>query len=141
MTGSNQDWHSIFIAQCLRRLYEEKDAMHGLNGLKYFSTILAVSTRTAYTLNNGNVWKLVAWITSANATIFSTYWDIVIDWGLFQRNSKNILLRDKLLVPHKSVYFAAMVSLKDGSLNHQVIIKSILCFDVSTLFCRFSMSC
>ncbi|CAA3021115.1 phosphate transporter PHO1 homolog 3-like [Olea europaea subsp. europaea] len=97
------------LLQCLRRLYEEKDAMHGLNGLKYFSTILAVSTRTAYTLNNGNVWKLVAWITSANATIFSTYWDIVIDWGLFQRNSKNNLLRDKLLVPHKSVYFAAMV--------------------------------
>ncbi|CAI9756180.1 unnamed protein product [Fraxinus pennsylvanica] len=97
------------LLQCLRRLYEEKDAMQGLNGLKYFSTILAVSTRTACTLSKGNVWKLVAWITSANATIFSTYWDIVIDWGLFQRNSKNRLLRDKLLIPHKIVYFVAMV--------------------------------
>ncbi|KAL2546728.1 Phosphate transporter PHO1-like protein 3 [Forsythia ovata] len=95
--------------KCLRRLYDEKDAIQGFNGLKYFSIILAVSTRTAYTLNRGVVWKYIAWIASAIATIFCTYWDIVIDWGLLQRNSKNYLLRDKLLVPHKSVYFVAMV--------------------------------
>ncbi|KAL3631188.1 Phosphate transporter PHO1 3 [Castilleja foliolosa] len=98
------------LFQCLRRLADEKDAMQGYNGLKYLSTIVAVSTRTAYTLNRGSAsWKLTAWATSIIATVVSTYWDIVIDWGLFQRHSKNRLLRDKLLIPHKSVYFVAMV--------------------------------
>ncbi|XP_073050120.1 LOW QUALITY PROTEIN: phosphate transporter PHO1 homolog 3-like [Primulina eburnea] len=95
--------------QCLRRLYDEGDIMQGYNGLKYFSIIVAVSTRTAYTLSHANSWKIIAWITSIGATIVSTYWDIVFDWGLFQRNSKNRFLRDKLLVPHKSVYYVAVV--------------------------------
>ncbi|KAL0336425.1 UNVERIFIED_CONTAM: Phosphate transporter [Sesamum radiatum] len=97
------------LLQCLRRLYEEKDAKQGYNGLKYLSTIVAVCARTAYTLNRGATWKLVAWIASIIATIYSTYWDIVMDWGLFQRSSKNRWLRDKLLIPHKTVYFVAIV--------------------------------
>lgn len=44
------------------------------------------------------------------ATLISIYWDVVKDWGLFQKKSRNPWLRDKLLVPHKSVYFVAMVS-------------------------------
>ncbi|KAL2344580.1 hypothetical protein Fmac_005865 [Flemingia macrophylla] len=95
--------------QCLRRLFEEKDIMQGYNGLKYFLTIAAVCLRTAYTLDKGMGWKVLAWIFSVSTAIFSTYWDLVIDWGLLQRNSKNRWLRDKLLIPHKSVYFSAMV--------------------------------
>ncbi|KAG8501616.1 hypothetical protein CXB51_004075 [Gossypium anomalum] len=34
------------LIQCLRRLLEEKDAAHGVNGLKYLSTIAAVALRT-----------------------------------------------------------------------------------------------
>ncbi|KAM7491033.1 hypothetical protein LguiA_033954 [Lonicera macranthoides] len=97
------------LLQCLRRLYEEKDKMQGMNGLKYFLTIIAISTRTAFTLSNANHWKIIAWIASAIAVIFSTYWDLVLDWGLLQRKSKNRWLRDKLLIPHKSVYFIAIV--------------------------------
>lgn len=132
------------LLQCLRRLYEEKDAIQGFNGLKYFSTILAVSTRTAYTLNRGVVWKYIAWIASAVATIFGTYWDIVIDWGLLRRNSKNYLLRDKLLIPHKSVYFVAMVlnvflrlawmqtvmSVTIFSLNGQTLIATVAALEI-----------
>ncbi|GER43769.1 EXS (ERD1/XPR1/SYG1) family protein [Striga asiatica] len=77
--------------------------------LQYLSTIVAVSTRTAYTLNRSFAWRLTALITSIFATVLSTYWDIVIDWGLFQWHSKNRFLRDKLLIPHKIVYFVAMV--------------------------------
>nr|POE46194.1 phosphate transporter pho1 like 3 [Quercus suber] len=54
-------------------------------------------------------WKTLARIFSAIAAIVATYWDLVVDWGLVQRRSKNRWLRDKLLVPHKSVYFGAMV--------------------------------
>lgn len=97
------------LLQCLRRLYEERDPMQGYNGIKYFLTIVAVILRTTYGLDKGMGWKTLAWIFSAIAAIVSTYWDLVIDWGLLQRRSKNRWLRDKLLVPHKSVYFGAMV--------------------------------
>lgn len=97
--------------QCLRRLYEEKDKMHALNGLKYSFAIAAVCFRTAYSLNKTvYVWYALAWIFSVIAAVSGTYWDLVHDWGLLQRRSKNRWLRDKLLVPQKSVYFVAMVS-------------------------------
>ncbi|XP_049346633.1 phosphate transporter PHO1 homolog 9-like isoform X1 [Solanum verrucosum] len=99
---------SRFI-QCLRRLFEEKDSMQGLNSLKYFSTIVALVTRTLYDQKRGTFWKVMAASTSGITTIANTYWDLVIDWGLLQRNSKNPWLRDKLLVPHKIVYFVAIV--------------------------------
>jgi hypothetical protein len=93
-------------------LFEEKDPMQGYNGLKYFLTIVAVCLRTAYNINNGDGWRAIAWVFSSVAAIIGTYWDLVFDWGLLQRHSKNRWLRDKLLVPHKSVYFGAMVSSK-----------------------------
>ncbi|KAJ0041915.1 hypothetical protein Pint_18490 [Pistacia integerrima] len=95
--------------QCMRRLYEERDPMQGYNGLKYFATIIAISTRTAYGLYTGMTWKIVSATFSAIAALYGLYWDLVVDWGLLQRQSKNRWLRDKLLIPSKTVYFAAMV--------------------------------
>ncbi|KAF5748964.1 EXS family protein isoform 1 [Tripterygium wilfordii] len=95
--------------QCFRRLLEEKERMHALNGLKYMSTIIAVAAKTGYELNKTMTWKTTAIVTCGVATVVNTYWDIVIDWGLLQRNSRNPWLRDKLLVPNKIVYFVAMV--------------------------------
>ena len=53
--------------------------------------------------------KIIAASTSGFATIFSTYWDIVKDWGLLCKNSENPWLRDKLILPKRSIYFIAMV--------------------------------
>ncbi|KAM3754583.1 hypothetical protein ACB098_03G176400 [Castanea mollissima] len=103
--------------QCLRRLYEERDPMQGYNGIKYFLTIMAIILRTAYILDKGMGWKTLAGIFSAIAAIVATYWDLVIDWGLLQHRSKNRWLRDKLLVPHKSVSFGAMVLNRCGIWN------------------------
>ncbi|XP_059670362.1 phosphate transporter PHO1 homolog 9-like [Cornus florida] len=97
------------LLQCVRRLLEEKGCMHVLNGLKYLSIIVAVVLRTGDDLKWGMLWKIMAAVSSAVATIAATYWDIVIDWGLLQRNSRNPWLRDKLLVPNKYVYFVAIV--------------------------------
>ncbi|KAI3901412.1 hypothetical protein MKW92_001709 [Papaver armeniacum] len=97
------------LLQCLRRLYDEHDAMQGYNAFKYFSTMVAVIMRTAYTRRPLTRWLVLAWISSVVATTVSTYWDIVIDWGLLQRNSRNRWLREKLLVSRKNVYVGAMV--------------------------------
>ncbi|XP_017223894.1 phosphate transporter PHO1 homolog 10 isoform X3 [Daucus carota subsp. sativus] len=96
-------------SQCVRRLFEEKEPVHAVNGFRYFLTIVAVAIRTAFELKKGTTWKVLAFISSIVAIVFNTYWDIFVDWGLMQKRSKNSFLRDKLLVSHKSVYFAAMV--------------------------------
>ncbi|XP_071926027.1 phosphate transporter PHO1 homolog 10-like isoform X1 [Coffea arabica] len=95
--------------QCVRRLLEERDYCHGCNAVRYFSTIIAVVIRTAFELRKGLTWKILAIASSAIATIMNTYWDIVVDWGLLHKKSNNFLLRDKLVLSHKSVYFSAMV--------------------------------
>ena len=102
---------SDLILQCLRRLLEDRSSMHAFNGLKYFSTIVAVVTRTGHEQRWGPIWQIMAAASSGVATIVNTYWDIVIDWGLLRRNSKNPWLREKLLVPNKNVYFVAIVSI------------------------------
>ncbi|CAM8983292.1 unnamed protein product [Rhodiola kirilowii] len=99
----------IRLLQCLRRLFEEKESVHAYNGLKYLLTIVAVVIRTAYELRKKTTWMILALVSSAVATMMNTYWDIVMDWGLLRRRSKNFLLRDKLVVSHKSVYFVAMI--------------------------------
>lgn len=95
--------------QCLRRLVQERESVHGYNALKYLMAIVAVVIRTLYELKNGTAWLVMALISSAMAMVYNTYWDIVVDWGLLRRNSKNFYLRKRLLVSHKSVYYIAMV--------------------------------
>ncbi|PIN10838.1 putative small molecule transporter [Handroanthus impetiginosus] len=95
--------------QCLRRWFEEKDPAQGRNCLKYFSTIVALVMRTIYDLRRGTFWKIMAASTSGVTTIYSTYWDIVIDWGLLRRDARNPWLRDKLLISNKAVYYVAIV--------------------------------
>ncbi|KAK0574007.1 hypothetical protein LWI29_016834 [Acer saccharum] len=98
------------LLQCLRRMFEEKDAMQGWNGMKYFITIVAVCMRTALSLDKTNLgWIITSWIFSVSAAIFGTYWDLVYDWGLLNRKSKNRWLRDKLLIPNKNIYFLAIL--------------------------------
>ncbi|XP_027187509.1 phosphate transporter PHO1 homolog 10 isoform X2 [Cicer arietinum] len=97
------------LAQCMRQLYDERNIDHAINGSKYLSTIVAMVIRTTFETKKGMTWKLLALLTSAVAILLNTYWDIVKDWSLLQRHSKNPYLRDKLIVSHKSVYYIAMV--------------------------------
>ncbi|KAI3722419.1 hypothetical protein L2E82_33457 [Cichorium intybus] len=99
----------IRCLQCLRRLFEGEDSSQAVNSLKYLSTIVAVISRTFYVQKKGLALKIVAASTSGVATVFNTYWDLVCDWGLLRRDSENPWLRDKLLLPHRSIYFLAMV--------------------------------
>ncbi|XP_023634073.1 phosphate transporter PHO1 homolog 4 isoform X3 [Capsella rubella] len=132
------------LLQCIRRLMEEKELCHGYNAIKYLLTIVAACLRTAYTLNRGITWNITAWVFSGVATFYGTYWDIVVDWGLLQRGCKNSLLRDKLLVPHKNVYYAAMVlnvllrlvwlqtvlDLKFSFLHRETIVALLACLEI-----------
>ncbi|PIN13288.1 putative small molecule transporter [Handroanthus impetiginosus] len=117
----NHDMYNVFyfiaavipywfrFLQCVRRLFEERDSAHGYNGLRYFLTIVAVIIRTAFELRKKIEWEVLALVSSVIATIGNTYWDIFVDWGLLQRKSKILFLREKSLISHKNVYFVAMV--------------------------------
>lgn len=94
--------------QCVRRLFDERDSSHACNAFRYLLTTIAIIIRTASQLRRNLVWKVLAIMSTALATLMNTYWDIVVDWGLLRWKSKNFLLRDKLLVPQKTVYFVAM---------------------------------
>ncbi|KAL1538727.1 phosphate transporter PHO1 9-like isoform X1 [Salvia divinorum] len=122
------------LIQCLRRLIEEKDKSQALNGFKYFSTIVALVMRTMYSQKQKDpsamFWKIMAASTSGFTTIFNTYWDVVIDWGLLQRNSRNPWLRDKLLISNKAVYFVAIVL---NILLRLVWMQLVLDFQISFL--------
>ncbi|KAF3592359.1 hypothetical protein DY000_02025089 [Brassica cretica] len=103
----------VAVIPYLSRLLQERSLEQGYNGVKYFLTILAVCLRTAYGFdknkNHKFILKVLAGSASVLAAVFCTYWDFVYDWGLLNRTSKNRWLRDKLLVPHKRVYFIAMI--------------------------------
>nr|GME20199.1 phosphate transporter PHO1 homolog 3-like [Ipomoea batatas] len=134
----------VRLLQCLRRLFEEKDNSQGLNGLKYFTTVAALVLRTLFELKNGTTLTVLATTFSGITTIANTYWDIVIDWGLLQRNSKNPWLRDKLLVPNKAVYFAAIVvniilrlvwmqmflDFSDSFLHRKAMVAIVACLEI-----------
>lgn len=89
------------------------------NALKYLSTVVALVVRTIQSQRpiDGpavpfwTFWRILAFSTSGVTTVYNTYWDIVIDWGLMQKNSKNAWLRDKLLISNQAVYYIAIVSL------------------------------
>ncbi|CAN6549200.1 unnamed protein product [Malus baccata var. baccata] len=98
-----------FLVACIPFWSRLLQSMQGYNGLKFLLIIVSVSMRIAHTLTDDVNWKVLAGIFSIVAAIFATYWDLVVDWGLLQRRSNNRWLRDKLLVPYKSVYFIAMV--------------------------------
>nr|GEV60330.1 putative reverse transcriptase domain-containing protein [Tanacetum cinerariifolium] len=65
------------------------------------ASTLTVVVRTTFELKMETTWKVLALVGLVAAICFNLYWDIVMDWGLLQRNSKNKFLRDKPSVSRK----------------------------------------
>ncbi|KAL3694663.1 hypothetical protein R1sor_008314 [Riccia sorocarpa] len=98
------------LMQCLRRAVDEGGVAHLANAAKYTSAMIAVVTKIFYGRDASTLW-LIAYISSSTiATVFQAYWDIVVDWGLLDRHSRNRWLRDKLILEDKNyVYYISMV--------------------------------
>uniref|UniRef100_A0A7I4DLS2 Uncharacterized protein n=1 Tax=Physcomitrium patens TaxID=3218 RepID=A0A7I4DLS2_PHYPA len=95
--------------QCLKRWNVDRDSHQLQNAGKYMSAIVALLLRQAF----GNHPQITAlWvlslIASVVATIYASYWDFYVDWGLLNKKSKNKWLRDKLILKNKSTYFVAI---------------------------------
>ena len=97
------------FAQCMRRWRDEGDKMQLYNAGKYASAMIAMAIKLTYTLKENSTWLALFIIFSCLATLYQLYWDLVVDWGLLQRGSKNPWLRDSLILKKKHIYFLSMV--------------------------------
>jgi xenotropic and polytropic retrovirus receptor 1 len=85
--------------QCLRRFKETKIKLNLLNASKYSFSIVILIFRV--TIKSGILLNIL----QACSTLFSLYWDLVMDFGLLQ-STRNILLRDQLVVfPSRIFYY------------------------------------
>ncbi|WVZ73198.1 hypothetical protein U9M48_021539 [Paspalum notatum var. saurae] len=96
--------------QCLRRYLEEGHDINQLaNAGKYVSAMVAAAVRFKYAATPTPLWMWMVVISSSGATIYQLYWDFVMDWGFLNPHSKNLWLRDQLILKNKSVYYVSMV--------------------------------
>ncbi|KAJ8485045.1 hypothetical protein OPV22_017530 [Ensete ventricosum] len=95
--------------QCVRRYIEEgHDVNHLANAGKYISAMVAAAARLKYAVEATPLWFAIVIFTSTGATFYQLFWDFVKDWGLLDLSSKNLLLRDDLVLKNKCVYYASM---------------------------------
>ncbi|KAJ0966511.1 hypothetical protein J5N97_023428 [Dioscorea zingiberensis] len=96
--------------QCARRYIEEGyDMNHLANAGKYISAMLAAAIRWKYAVAPTPSLLATVIISSTMATLYQLYWDFVKDWGLFNLTSKNLLLRDNLILQNKTIYYVSMM--------------------------------
>ncbi|XP_062220675.1 phosphate transporter PHO1-2-like isoform X2 [Phragmites australis] len=96
--------------QCLRRYLEEGHDINQLaNAGKYVSAMVAAAVRFKFAATSTPFWAGMVIISSSGATIYQLYWDFVMDWGFLNPKSKNLWLRDELILKNKSIYYTSMM--------------------------------
>ncbi|CAK7327287.1 unnamed protein product [Dovyalis caffra] len=94
--------------QCARRWFDESDLNHLANMGKYVSAMVAAGARITYSRQENHLWLGIVLVTSVFATVYQLYWDFVKDWGLLNSKSKNLWLRDELILKNKSIYYMSI---------------------------------
>ncbi|KAL8481102.1 hypothetical protein ACS0TY_027586 [Phlomoides rotata] len=95
--------------QCARRWFDECNVDHLANLGKYVSAMVAAGARLTYARQPSSpLWMGIVLVTSVVATVYQLYWDFVKDWGLFNPRSKNLWLRDDLILKKRPIYYASI---------------------------------
>ncbi|KAJ7954680.1 Phosphate transporter PHO1 [Quillaja saponaria] len=94
--------------QCARRWFDESDVNHLANMGKYVSAMVAAGARITYARQPNHLWFVIVLVTSVVATVYQLYWDFVKDWGLLNPKSKNLWLRDDLILKNKRIYYMSI---------------------------------
>jgi hypothetical protein len=104
--------YSLRVLQTLRTVWDEPSSLphHYFNLVKYCLsvsvTLLNVAQKSASPDEVG-FWRVSWQGVAAVATIMSYYSDVKNGWGLFEKGSINLFLRDRLTFP-KPVYYIAL---------------------------------
>ncbi|KAF1798891.1 EXS family-domain-containing protein [Mucor lusitanicus] len=112
----SQLWVAPFLAslppwwrllQCFRRYRDSNESVHLLNAAKYSSSIMAAivtGLRRMYPSTSMTIFWIMTCLFNS---MYTSTWDIKMDWGLLRPNSKNFLLRDELVF-YRWTYYAAV---------------------------------
>ncbi|KIM22136.1 hypothetical protein M408DRAFT_18233 [Serendipita vermifera MAFF 305830] len=103
----------IRLVQCVRRYADSGQHLHLVNGGKYGSSILYYALYYNWR-NAGSPYdkNFIAWVIFACVmSCYTTSWDFLMDWSLFQRDSKYRFLRKELIYTnHIWVYYFAIIT-------------------------------
>ncbi|KAK9370928.1 EXS family-domain-containing protein [Lipomyces kononenkoae] len=96
--------------QCWRRYFDTRNWFpHLANAGKYSFTIATAVVLSVWRIDRINTNRDVYVLFASINAIYSTFWDLFMDWSLFQPNSKYPLLRDELGFHNPWYYYTAMV--------------------------------
>ncbi|KAL1923529.1 uncharacterized protein VTP21DRAFT_8509 [Calcarisporiella thermophila] len=121
--GSNCNWDNAWqsialgavpawwrFLQCLRRYRDTSESFpHLFNAAKYFFGMAANVLGGVYFVTGHFKIRPVWTSCRIIATLYGCAWDIRMDFGLLQPNSKHFLLRDEIVFP-KWTYYAAILA-------------------------------
>ncbi|XP_044532856.1 xenotropic and polytropic retrovirus receptor 1 isoform X1 [Gracilinanus agilis] len=103
--------------QCLRRYRDTKRPFpHLANAGKYSTTFFMVTFAALYSTHKDRghsdttvffyLWIVFYFI----STCYTLFWDLKMDWGLFDRNAgENTFLREEIVYPQKCYYYSAII--------------------------------
>uniref|UniRef100_A0A3B3WC64 Xenotropic and polytropic retrovirus receptor 1a n=1 Tax=Poecilia mexicana TaxID=48701 RepID=A0A3B3WC64_9TELE len=103
--------------QCLRRYRDTKRAFpHLVNAGKYSTTFFVVTFAALYATHqeqghtDADMFLYLLIVFSTISSLYTLTWDLIMDWGLFDRGAgENTFLREEIVYPHKAYYYFAIV--------------------------------
>ncbi|XP_054906591.1 xenotropic and polytropic retrovirus receptor 1a [Poeciliopsis prolifica] len=103
--------------QCLRRYRDTKRAFpHLVNAGKYSTTFFVVTFAALYATHqeqghtDADTFLYLLIVFSTISSIYTLTWDLIMDWGLFDRGAgENTFLREEIVYPHKAYYYFAIL--------------------------------
>ncbi|EGW35045.1 uncharacterized protein SPAPADRAFT_64237 [Spathaspora passalidarum NRRL Y-27907] len=96
--------------QCVRRYMDTGDWFpHLANMMKYTMSALYQITLSMYRIERNNANKSTFILFACINSLYTSAWDIFMDWSLMQSGSKNFLLRDHLFYKRPIYYYSAMI--------------------------------
>lgn len=78
-----------------------------INTLKYLTSLITLILSFVYSSANPDIFPLWC-VFSVISTLFSYIWDLKMDWGFFQKDTKNRFLRDDLAYGSPAIYYVIM---------------------------------
>ncbi|GAP83951.1 putative SYG1 protein [Rosellinia necatrix] len=100
-------WRTL---QCIRRFYDTRNVFpHLVNCGKYIMTILSYVTLSLYRIHNSRTNLALFIAFSATNGIYTSVWDLFMDFSLLQPDARNPFLRDILGLKRRWVYYVIMV--------------------------------
>lgn len=98
------------LLQCFRRFADTGDWFpHLANMLKYGITIIYYSLLSAYRIDRSSKNRIIFIVFAILNSLYTSAWDIIMDWSLLQTKSKHFLLRDLILYDRPIYYYIAMI--------------------------------